>query len=842
MAIRMADPARYAPDLLGFYPQERQIDRRYEMTGVNPYAMNADRYVSGLLTDPTARAEFGTGLLQGATTDLAATPVDIYESAVDMAQDITPQNNQFNYYTNPFWMLSQSGDLAEKVSSVAGSEALGEAVYGKPPEGYGMYRNPARVVGGVTGAGELMLGKMSAEAAPYVMRGVNYLTDAMPRPQAVTPEGLLMDVPQQAPTQPQTLLMESDAQGVAPQIRASDLTPEEAIQIEKKLPYIGSEDFSVQEIAGKKVVFVPADMLDYGRMYEGLAEAPIPPRPLKGGSGYGTLKSSQMQGLGFASLDPKIAKKIAESDADYMMVSTMRPIAHRSNIDFANIVHNQLNAYVNEGFITPANKKQIASNLSKKFEGMPDVFSPEGLEWLKSQSFDTRASVMDTLDQAGYRKLGAPPISKIIRETINPVEAGYPVGHGSVLVKINKDMMPQDIRTVEGGLAHPSYPIGIYGDPVAQIPYGVRVEDIFDEYINYKLASGSNLAGARRALSMGFRTAEMTPERVAAIPTAQPQVITSARQAQLYSDIKNDTWRSTVNPVNQGENPIGLGAAEIIRAIEDNQLSASLSRYSQKEIDQKAKTGELVFYALGHQQKANGTGGQIYFGLNRNTDYADMYGATSPELTPNEVSIVSVMNNEAGNVGKGMGGASILKAIQEGATTLDAYAVPTAKNKDGFLPDYYSQFGFEEVDRIPYDEKFLRDPEFGGSEEKFKKITRQWKSTGWDESLGYPDLVIMKWKGDDNVRPNATQYFSEGGSEALRGQAERFVATARGNLGSSATKSVEQPPRTGILSDEGTDTRGLRDDRRGMGSSLQRGLLELQSLDPVSKRALGLLQ
>jgi len=210
MAVRMADPARYAPDLLGFYPQERQIDRRYEMTGVNPYAMNADRYVSGLLTDPMARAEFGTGLLQGATTDLGGTPVDVYAGAVDVAQAITPQNNQFNYYTNPFWMLSQSGDIAQKAQSVAGSEALGEAVYGKPEQGYEMYRDPARLIGGVTGAGELALGKVSKEVAPYVARGVNYLTDAMPRPQAVTPEGLLMDVPQQAPTQPQTLLMEGD--------------------------------------------------------------------------------------------------------------------------------------------------------------------------------------------------------------------------------------------------------------------------------------------------------------------------------------------------------------------------------------------------------------------------------------------------------------------------------------------------------------------------------------------------------------------------------------------------------------------------------------------------------
>lgn len=631
-------------------------------------------------------------------------------------------------------------------------------------------------------------------------------------------------------TQPQTSLL------------ASDLTPEEAIQIEKTLPYVGSEDFPVQEISGKKVVFVPADMLDYGRMYEGLAEAPIPPRPLKGGSGYGTLRSSQMQGLGFASLDPKIANKIAQSDADYMMVSTMTPIAHRSNIDFANIVHDQLNAYVNEGFITPANKKQIASNLSKKFEGMPDVFSPEGLAWLESKPFETRAAVMDTLDQVAYRNLGVPPISKIMRETVNPVEAGYPVGQGSVLVKINKDMMPKDIRTVEGGLAHPSYPIGIYGDPVAQIPFGVRVEDVFDEYLNKKMAEGSTPASAYRALTMGFRTAEMTPERVAKIPTAQPQVITSPRQAQLYSDILNDNWRSTINPVGvRGSNPSGLGAAEITKAIQENQLSESLSTYSQSEINAKAKSGELVFYGLGGQKTAKGTGGQIYFGLNKNTDYADMYGATSPELTPNEISIVSVMNNEAGKVGKGMGGASILKAIQEGATALDAYAVPTPDFPNGFLPDYYGEFGFEVVDRIPYDEKFLRDPEFGGSEEKFKKITRQWKSTGWDESLGYPDLVIMKWKGDENVRPNATQYFSEGGSEALGGQAPDVITTAEEYSKPTTAKSVEQPPRTGILSDEGTNTRGVQDGRRGLGSSLQRGLLELQSLDPVSKRALGLL-
>lgn len=169
-------------------------------------------YVTGLLTDPTARTEFGTGLLQGTTTDLAGAPADIYSGAVDLAQAVTPQNapqNRF-FMTNPFYMLSQSGDLAEQVSSVAGSEALGEAVYGKPQEGYAKYRDPARIVGGLTGGGELLLGKASAKVAPYIGDAVNYLTDAMPRPQVATPEGLLMDAPQQTQTQPQTLLMEGD--------------------------------------------------------------------------------------------------------------------------------------------------------------------------------------------------------------------------------------------------------------------------------------------------------------------------------------------------------------------------------------------------------------------------------------------------------------------------------------------------------------------------------------------------------------------------------------------------------------------------------------------------------
>lgn len=616
-------------------------------------------------------------------------------------------------------------------------------------------------------------------------------------------------------------------------------TTKELTKVSTTLPRVGSSEFPVQNLAGKKVVFVPADMLDFGRSYEGLSEAPIEPRALMGGSGYGTLAESRRQGLGFASLDPKIAKRIADSGADYMLISTMSPRAHRSNIDFATILHRQMKAYADEGYITPENQAAIAKGLSEKFEGMPNIFSDEALPWLESKSFEVRAAVADTIDGATYRDLGAPPVSRMINETINPTEAGYQIGQGSVLVRID-NKAPVDVREIEGGVAHPSYPIGLFGEPVASIPYGVKSDDIFDEFLQGKMAAGSTKASAHRALTMSLPTVELTPERLAKIPTAQPGFVKSARQAQLLQDVKQGNWRTTANPVGpaQNRNPTGLGPAEIIKAVQENELSASLSTYTKSELAAKAKSGELIFYGLGQAGKS-GTEGKVYFGLAKNTDYTE-YGATSPELTPNETAIVGVMNNEAGAVRKGIGAASILKALQEGATVLDCYAVPTAKNKGGFLPDYYSQFGFEEVDRIPYNEKFLRDPEFGGSEEKYKKITRQWRSTGWDESVGYPDLVIMKWKGDDSVRPTATDRFIAEGPDGLRRPTYEYVQTTGDSPQQRARQGAVGEQGGRVEGDAGGDRGRAGDGRGGMGTSLQRGISELETIDPVSRRALGL--
>ena len=66
-----------------------------------------------------------------------------------------------------------------------------------------------------------------------------------------------------------------------------------------------------------------------------------------------------------------------------------------------------------------------------------------------------------------------------------------------------------------------------------------------------------------------------------------------------------------------------------------------------------------------------------------------------------------------------------MKAIEEGATALDAFAVPSERFPDGFLPDFYGSFGFEEVGRIDFDPSFYSQTELADLED-------YWRSTGWN--------------------------------------------------------------------------------------------------------------
>lgn len=73
---------------------------------------------------------------------------------------------------------------------------------------------------------------------------------------------------------------------------------------------------------------------------------------------------------------------------------------------------------------------------------------------------------------------------------------------------------------------------------------------------------------------------------------------------------------------------------------------------------------------------------------------------------------------------RGMGRAALEEAIANGAVKLDAFDVP--KEIAGVnLPEYYGQFGFVEVDRMPWNDAYAPQ--------------------GWDyEKYGRPDIVFMR--------------------------------------------------------------------------------------------------
>jgi hypothetical protein len=472
---------------------------------------------------------------------------------------------------------------------------------------------------------------------------------------------------------------------------------------------------------------------------------------------------------------------------------------------------------------------------AEKLKDFVGFQSPDLVKYLDSLDFETANNFAQALNTRRARDLGTPNINRIIQQTINPAEAGTNPMDSLILLELQKGANP--VKTTDiGGVPHLSYDYAVLGRPVAKFEVPVPAETIFPDFFSARRAKGTPVKSDARAFTMSNVTQDITPEIAEGMATKRIGSINSARHAQLMTDTVNSNWRSTLTPVNQG----GLKPIEIVDGFEDNILSESLSKYSLKEIQQGAKDGSLVFYGLGD---AN-TSGKVYFGLKKNTDYEADYGFTHPELTKNETAIVGVMNNEFGYASKGVSvPSSVLKGIENGATVLDAYAVRSKDYPEGFLPSYYAEFGFKKLGNVKFDPKYVREPEFGGSEQKYRRLLAQWRTQGWNEKFGFPDLVIMKWQGLNAVRRNATRRFLEEGSQGFRNRiTKRTVGTARNLSGQSTTGSVGRKQQSGgqgnTRFDQGQVQTG---NRTPVSEGFRRNIQSLTGATPEQLRSYGLL-
>lgn len=611
-------------------------------------------------------------------------------------------------------------------------------------------------------------------------------------------------------------------------------------------PYADVEVIDPRDIIGAKISPTPADLTRAGSYYEGIDAAGTTRRtPLLGGPLFPLQQAySDADVAWLVNSLSKGSTKLGK-DSDFLAVTAMAPRAHQSNASINDAFLGTLEAYVNSGRISPdvlpvINEKVREFGAStvdpdlqilKNFIGFGD---PNFDEYMRDLTFDQRAAIAKKMQTPEMQNYGVPNMQRILDATIQPEFAGSNLGDTLLLLELDKNRGLLNLAA-EGLPEHMSYNTGIPGRVVGRfqnpVSRGLLFSDFESEYAARPtmLNKSGGVDEARMAYSFGraLPVETMTPEKARNINEAiQYSQISQPRQAQLIEQAVGGQWRSSTTPKTQG----GIAPVEYERALRRNPSLPSLEPYTARDVMQGAKAGDFEVFQLGDAD--------VYFGLKRNPDYSWMNnGSPIPELGPNEVDLVGVISNEIG--AKGVASPAILgKAIEQGATVLNAFAVPSARHPKGFLPDVYGSYGFDEIRRIPFSKEFYIAER---GEDAYADLLRQWRSEGWDESQGFPDVVLMKWRGTDAERSGAAQRVFEESFAGFGEGAAPDVVAAAGGTPQSSLRSTSGSQAVGPDNGRG-DTGPIRDDRGSRQPSGIRGAAaEVMGLSPLQRRNLGLL-
>lgn len=172
-----------------------------------------------------AYRELGIGALQGATTDLGGSFADIGALTTGLASKIDPRLLAMSPTASA---LAAADPAMQDVAAEYGSEALGSRFFPAVPEGLEGYRDLGRLAGGVTGAGEAITARGSRALLGGIQDFMQYLPNV--RPQAVTPDGQIIPLPDDAlpDTSVTEMLASADTPGINPKY-AKDIKKAESL-------------------------------------------------------------------------------------------------------------------------------------------------------------------------------------------------------------------------------------------------------------------------------------------------------------------------------------------------------------------------------------------------------------------------------------------------------------------------------------------------------------------------------------------------------------------------------------------------------------------------------------
>ena len=496
-------------------------------------------------------------------------------------------------------------------------------------------------------------------------------------------------------------------------------------------------------------------------------------------------------------------------------VMAMKDDAHTSNNMTTSALLRTLDGFVAAGRIPQATLDQAAEHLrsksKKKDDGYKELANFPGFtdakklhDWLTTATFPTRKAVATELRTAAIRDLpGMFAVERIVREAVDPEYRATQLGDALLAFEIDPDD-PDTIVDFDDpnykGEGHPTYRYGIKGKLVGSFKTHIPMEVLYKDILAKRVAA-SKPGSHPKFLLDRMPTGEgqlVTPEIVRESEVIEG--LNDYRIAHAWTAALGGDWATSLEAKNAG----GIAPIEFQQALRENSAAATLTPYTTKDVEKGAKAAKadpndgMVVYKLGKDTVGKG-GLNTWFAIKRHYDYMEEYGGPVVEqliadgiITNDEVALVGVANNELG-VG-GLGTFQVLKAVEEGVTVLDAFKVVSKDKPFGLLPTIYATLGFEEVGQIEFDPQYLPGKTQAEKDAVLDDLVAIWERQGWvpdtvDETLlrlmpqsafdqqmlaerkrkatNFPEVAIMKWRGTEDARSNATENFVRKGLQGL---------------------------------------------------------------------------
>jgi hypothetical protein len=612
------------------------------------------------------------------------------------------------------------------------------------------------------------------------------------------------------------------AVGVYPESKVPGYTPTANI---KDVPEI-----TLADLKGKKMFPIIADLTAVGR-YSGIDSAAVVPIDLYGGPQYPFMDPNKKAGVVWANEGKGVGTRKTRLLGDtegYAVVTAMSQNAHGSNSSTVNAYVSTLDAYVKDGRVSPegiaAADKAIASLTSEVVQkirntdgeyvrnrkgeiktktvqepiDLPSMSDPAFADAVRALTFEARKAVVGQLERAEFEEYGFPPAKRVLDAVRDPRYHGVDIGDSLLVLKLDPENTLVKLGE-DGTPTHPDYSYGVRGQIVGRLKRPIPAKLLFSEFYDSRRAAGKPEQSDPRSFSMNLPVAEVTDAKILAGQRLESTVAQNAQQMRAALSSATGSWSTSDKSVKDG----GVSPADFARALRENEAAPSLTPYSEAAVKEKIKKKEMRVFKLDDAE--------IYFSIVKDGD---------------KQVVSSVVNNEPG--ARGVAGPAVLsKAIQEGATHLDCFAVPSTKYPKGFLPELYEAFGFvEDGARVDFAREYF-DADWKAAGEnpdiKFADLMHFWKSSGWNPSTPKPQVTFMRLHENftsNDARQNYTRRLLDAPAEELAGT----YLDAPSGSGLGAQPDPAGAGAGGAGGNNAGADRGVEGDRRGVSPAASRRL------------------